>query len=70
VTAGIPRLHVVTADDILAVPGFVERAGALLDAHGPSVALHLRGHATRCALLHEIAGALAGTARAAGRCCW
>jgi thiamine monophosphate synthase len=42
----LPRLHLVTDDRVLAARGFREELRALLAAHGPRLALHLRGHAT------------------------
>lgn len=38
----VPRLHVVTDDDVLADAAFGDRAAALMAAHGPALALHLR----------------------------
>jgi thiamine-phosphate pyrophosphorylase len=38
----LPRLHVVTNDDVLAAADFRDRASALLGALGPALALHLR----------------------------
>lgn len=62
----IPRLHAVTDDDVLADPGFRDRAAALVRAHGPAVALHLRSPAGEVRLLLEAAEALAGIASDAG----
>ncbi|MEJ2184895.1 MAG: thiamine phosphate synthase [Gemmatimonadota bacterium] len=42
--AGLPALHLVTSDQVLEAPAFLDRATAVLAAHGPSVALHVRGH--------------------------
>lgn len=39
----IPRLHIVTDDEILARESFIAQARAVLGAGGPAVALHLRG---------------------------
>lgn len=49
------RLHVVTDDDVLARPGFVEIAAALGRTHGGDLALHLRGHGTPARRLHALA---------------
>jgi thiamine-phosphate pyrophosphorylase len=62
----VPRLHLVTDDRVLAAPGFDERATALLEAHGPALALHLRGHGTRGRELFALAAALAGRAATTG----
>jgi thiamine-phosphate pyrophosphorylase len=43
---GVPVLHLVTDDGILARADFRERAFAALDAGGSSLALHLRGPST------------------------
>lgn len=45
VAATVPRLHVVTDDDVLGRPDFLERARTILAA-GPTVALHVRGPGT------------------------
>jgi len=50
-----PRLHVVTDDETLARPSFLGVATALLDAGGPRLAVHVRGHASHAALLHGLA---------------
>jgi thiamine-phosphate pyrophosphorylase len=42
----LPRLHVVTDDEVVRAPGFVARAGEILRAGGPLVALHLRHRGT------------------------
>lgn len=39
----LPRLHVVTDDDVLAEAGFRARATALILRHGSDLAMHLRG---------------------------
>ena len=54
----LPRLHVVTTDDVLASPGFLERARALMASHGPALALHVRGPAGPVRTLLEVADAL------------
>lgn len=55
----IPRLHVVTNDQIIASPWFLERAGAVMHAAGARGAIHLRAHSLPAARLYEIAVALA-----------
>lgn len=62
----LPRLHVVTDDDVLTAADFRDRADALLRAHGPAVALHLRSPAGAVRRLLAEAEALAGVAREAG----
>lgn len=62
----VPRLHAVTDDHVLAAGGFIDGALALLEAHGPALALHLRGHATTGAALFRLAAALAPAARGSG----
>lgn len=60
----MPRLHVLTDDEVLARSDFLERASGVL-AVGPSVALHLRGPGTEPRLLLELALRL-GPAAAGG----
>jgi thiamine-phosphate pyrophosphorylase len=62
----LPRLHAVTDDEVLAEPGFRGRAQTLMDALGPALAVHVRGHRTSTAALYAHAVTLAGSARAAG----
>jgi thiamine-phosphate diphosphorylase len=62
----IPRLHLVTNDPVIAAAGFVDRAAAVLDAYGPAVALHVRGHASTGGGLYRLAESLAGAAAAVG----
>lgn len=62
----LPRLHVVTDDDVLGRPDFMERARALLRARGPSLAFHLRGHGATGATLFRLTDSLAGVARETG----
>ena len=54
---GIPTLHVVTDDEVLAGPTFLERAAAVLASEGGG-ALHLRGPGTGGRRLHELAARL------------
>lgn len=62
----LPRLHAITDDARLADARFVDDAGAVLEAGGADVALHLRGRTTSARRLHELALALLPIARAAG----
>jgi thiamine-phosphate diphosphorylase len=62
----LPPLHVVTDDSVLADAGFAARAGAVLAACGPDVALHLRGHGSSAARLHGLALELAAAALETG----
>lgn len=60
VAATVPRLHVVTDDDVLGRPDFLERARTILAA-GPAVALHVRGPGTGARRLWELARRLRGS---------
>jgi len=51
----LARLHLVTDDAVLRAADFRERAQAVLAAHGPALALHLRGHGLNGAELFELA---------------
>lgn len=62
----VPRLHAVTDDHVLADAGFRARAVALIEAHGPALALHLRSPGGLVRRLLEEAEALAGPADDAG----
>ncbi|MEX0980066.1 MAG: thiamine phosphate synthase, partial [Gemmatimonadota bacterium] len=62
----IPRLHVVTDDEVLAREDFTRRAREVLEAGGAGVALHVRGPASTGAVLHGHARSLRVPARAAG----
>lgn len=62
----LPRLHVVTNDEVMAAQGFRETAVALMQAHGTRLALHLRSPEARIRRLLEEAEALAGPARESG----
>lgn len=68
----VPRLHLVTDDDVLAAADFADVAGALMDAAGrdgtrqAGLALHVRGPNTSGRRLHELTSSLAERARAAG----
>jgi thiamine-phosphate diphosphorylase len=58
VSAELPRLHVITDDELLAAAGFMDRARALLHVFGSSIALHLRGRRAGGRLLFELASRL------------
>lgn len=62
----LPALHLVTDDGVLAAPRFAETARTLLEAGGPAVALHVRGHGTPVRVLHGLTEALAPAARESG----
>lgn len=62
----LPGLHVVTDDEVLASAGFPERARALIEAHGPALAIHVRGPGTPVARLLAVAAALIPAARDSG----
>jgi thiamine-phosphate diphosphorylase len=64
--SGLPRLHIVTDDAILADASFQRRATALLEALGPTTALHLRARALTARALFELATALRPIAAATG----
>ena len=50
----IPRLHLVTDDDVLARPGIVSMMKTVLEAGGADVALHVRGPSTNGREIHEL----------------
>lgn len=54
----IPRLHLVSNDDVLADAGFARMARDLLVAGGASIALHIRGPGTSGARHFELARSL------------
>jgi thiamine-phosphate diphosphorylase len=51
----IPRLHLIATDEVLARPGFVERAERLLERGGTELALHLR--ARHCPVMATLVSA-------------
>ena len=53
----LPRLHVVTNDEVAGAAGFLDAAREVFEAGGPSVALHLR-HRTADARVYDQAEAL------------
>jgi thiamine-phosphate diphosphorylase len=60
------RLHLVTDDAVLEDADFAQKAAAVLEACGADVALHLRGHATRAAVLCELGEYLSAAALRTG----
>jgi len=63
---GLPRIHVVTDDSMLARGGFEARAIDVLEAGAADVALHLRGPATDGATLYALTRTLLPHARRTG----
>jgi thiamine-phosphate pyrophosphorylase len=62
----VPRLHLVSDDEVLARGGFVDAASALLELGGAALALHVRGPGMPGGPLLELARSLRAPARAAG----
>lgn len=62
----LPRLHVVTDDEVVGRRGFAATARALVERLGPDVALHLRGRGTSARRLHALAARVAPGAWKAG----
>ncbi len=62
----IPRLHVVTDDEVLAGPDFHTRAESVLQAGGDRLALHLRGPGASGRRIHDAARALSPVAADTG----
>lgn len=62
----IPRLHVVTDEQILRAPAFARVAVDLIRAHGGDVALHLRGRELSGRELFDSAMAIRDDAEASG----
>jgi thiamine-phosphate diphosphorylase len=62
----LARLHLVTDDAVLRATDFRARAQAVLAAHGPAIALHVRAHGLPAAELLAIAEELAFAGDAAG----
>jgi thiamine-phosphate diphosphorylase len=61
----LPRLHVVTDDDVLARPGFAAAAEVVL-GKGPGLALHLRGRSVGARELLDLAQRLHAVGRETG----
>jgi thiamine-phosphate diphosphorylase len=62
----LPRLHVVTDDEVLGRPAFAAQAELILAASGSAIALHLRGHRTSGAVRYALAERLAAAALRSG----
>jgi thiamine-phosphate pyrophosphorylase len=62
----IPKLHIVTDDEILRREDFLSRAARVLESGGGEIALHLRGPRTTGRALYSLARALKDTALASG----
>lgn len=54
-TALLPRLHVVAGADVVGARDFRARLLPVLEAGGPSLAVHLRGRGTSARRLHHVA---------------
>ncbi|MEX2281602.1 MAG: thiamine phosphate synthase [Gemmatimonadota bacterium] len=54
----LPRLHIVTDDEILGTTGFVLRASTLVREFGSRIAIHLRSRSAGGGRLYEIAANL------------
>lgn len=62
----LPRLHVVTDDEVVGRRGFRATAEALVERLGPGLALHLRGRETPARRLHAVAARVAPAAWKSG----
>jgi len=62
----IPRLHVITDDEILTRKGFIPLAGEMMRIAGPALALHIRGPAAHGRFLFDRAEELNPLAREVG----
>jgi thiamine-phosphate pyrophosphorylase len=62
----IPRLHIVTDDEILAREDFLSSAAQVLEAGGEDVALHLRGPRTSGGVLFDLGRAVRDLALGSG----
>lgn len=62
----VPVLHAVTDDGVLARTDFLALARQVMDAGGPSLALHLRGPRTSARRLYALASALRDALGATG----
>lgn len=58
----IPRLHLITGDEILRRGDFLDRAIEVLERGGSAVAFHVRGPGTSGRVIHDVAHTLAGPA--------
>jgi thiamine biosynthesis protein ThiS len=66
VIAGLPRLHAVTDDRVIAEGGVVQRAAAMAEAAGPSLAVHLRSTTLEGGAMTALARELAQVLRPHG----
>ena len=62
----LPRLHLVTSDEVLGRAGFVDAAARVIEACGPAAAVHLRGHGLSGGALFVLAERLLPVAARAG----
>jgi thiamine-phosphate pyrophosphorylase len=62
----IPRLHIVTDDEILLRPDFLDRARGVLAVGGSEVALHIRGPGLEGRRIYQVAEALRKVAESSG----
>ncbi len=62
----VPRLHVVTDDEVLARADILDAATRVLEAGGADLAFHVRGPATGGARLHALVVTLGATADSVG----
>jgi len=62
----LPRLHLVTSDEVLGRAGFVDAAARVIEACGPATAVHLRGHGLAGGALYALAERLLPVAARAG----
>jgi thiamine-phosphate diphosphorylase len=63
---GLPRLHLITNDEVIGAVEFMARAMAVLEVLGAAVALHLRAHDAAGGALYGMARPLAAAAEASG----
>lgn len=56
----LPRLHIVVGDDVVGARDFRARLLPVLEAGGPSLAIHLRARRTPARQLYRVAGWLVG----------
>ncbi|MEO5511384.1 MAG: thiamine phosphate synthase [Longimicrobiales bacterium] len=59
----VPRLHVITNDEIAARPDFISHATSIMEACAGAVAFHLRLKRARAHTLYDLAETLTGVAR-------
>lgn len=62
----LPRLHLITDDEVLRAPHFLDAARTILAEFGRNIALHLRGHGLTGAELYELASELRPLAEEGG----